>query len=400
MRYLLFGLWFCYQSALAQTGKTAREWFDSAVVLMRAGLDESTRGMKFYRDKETTDLIKVYRFVDDNPVEVAGRTVLFYDEVCVSDVQVGLPLYRDLYKKKNRGKECFGVSTADISRFFDLLATSQAHVPPATPKPTDNQHCEAWQSALPADYHRVDVELVAGAGHELPQDFQIKDDFYSGGITYHTKLNVHYPEQAAVVLVLKSYYPNVWDIATAGSSNIKALYLTGYHQSTVIGLTNDIPVLRHSYDVPRCQFGYGGTPSGMKPAAESIKITRQSAYSHEQGLVLGHDAADWVRAGHLDSVRKMGKLDGSAGLEQLVAEGALVPMSSHQAARFFGTAPTGGDHIIHGYLIKKGIDLPEEMYGGHSTYFYIPNDVPIPQGDFGHNTFFLPSGLCWGAICH
>jgi hypothetical protein len=105
------------------------------------------------------------------------------------------------------------------------------------------------QSAVPAAIAPAEDECQRFAG-SLPSDYLV---FAAGDSTAATQVPGVKPLQIngagqAIVLVLGSAGPTVWDVHVQESENVVGVILSGLHRSTIIGAPANVPVLRAARD--------------------------------------------------------------------------------------------------------------------------------------------------------
>ncbi|PAT36177.1 hypothetical protein [Vandammella animalimorsus] len=262
--------------------------------------------------------------------------------------------------------------------------------------------CQEWMAALPPDFTVLHIDQPAriGQGKRL-QGIQLKGDDSGGGVVYHVQARINQPEKP-VVLLLTSYYPTIWQISRSPQTRIAAVWASGYHRQYPIGTDEQVPVLTTSHDEPRCK---SHRPQGLPPFASQA----QKFSSDRTGEVLiGNPSARWISHGHIASLQKGSDElhSGQGGMAQLLQRGIVRQVTEREYAanreqrgqraylRNQPDAPVQ-DH----YRILQGMRFPSGMYGGYSAHFYVPEGVPLPEGDVGHNSIYLlPSGYCLG-IC-
>ncbi|PAT38388.1 hypothetical protein CK625_02560 [Vandammella animalimorsus] len=262
--------------------------------------------------------------------------------------------------------------------------------------------CQEWMAALPPDFTALHIDQPAriGQGKRL-QGIQLKGDDSGGGVVYHVQARINQPDKP-VVLLLSSYYPTIWQISRSPQTRIAAVWASGYHRQYPIGTDEQVPVLTTSHDEPRCK---SHRPQGLPSFASQA----QKFSSNRTGEVLiGEPSARWISHGHIASLQKGSDElhSGQGGMEQLLQRGIVRQATEREYAanrqqrgqraylRNQPDAPVQ-DH----YRILQAMRFPSGMYGGYSAHFYVPEGVPLPEGDVGHNSIYLlPSGYCLG-IC-
>lgn len=265
----------------------------------------------------------------------------------------------------------------------------------------DNQPCEQWLAALPLDYTVIELEQSARAGKEV--DFQLKGDI-SGGITYFVDAKINHPNKP-VVLILNSYYATAWNIHHTPETQIAAIWATGYHHQLPFGMDKDTPLLSTSFDKPACKNHHYTT------AFPNLEHNGETYFADKGMVQIGEDSNQWISQGNIESIKKNPNeelLAGTQGVEQLVKQGLLRPLTGKEFTDFhirrgyeadyrvgFENEPIPGHYVILG-----GMTFPIGMSGGYAAYFHLPDyHTPLPTGDVGHNTVILPSGYCIGPGC-
>lgn len=220
------------------------------------------------------------------------------------------------------------------------------------------------------------------------------------------------------LLVLMSYDPVVWKIRRTSGTNIIGVLIGGYHEQTVLGLVNTIPVLYGVHEgVQDCDYFYAYEAGAQLDRA--LRVIKQATSKEPLKLITRPDDGNFLvgtKAG-LDKTRllfvesaesrRLSEASipkGVAGLVQLQKEGkirlatrqdidAWVEAASEKY-RKLGDELRVGHHMRVGntYVILSDVYLPDGLYGAHSVSFLLPRGMTQPRGPAGHNTFYFMDG--------
>ncbi len=336
----------------------------------------------------------LWTFSDDVPRAFAGKNIVLdrHGEYCFTDIgnselctyitsaQMGqIKNIRQAYK--------------DSVRFREKQRRQELSI-------ADNQACDNWLANLPEDY----ALFLIRPGDRKKNDlgYQIKGS-RAGGTSELIEVEVNYPKKP-VVLIMQNYYPTVWRISYAPSTEIAAVWATGYHQQVPIGVEEDTPVLSTTYETPRCK----------RHIKSTVSMPRVKVKAIEQPVVnskvrIGRYSDRWISHGNLASLKrdpKTARLNGELGVKQLLSEGAIRPLTYAQFAQIkkmqgeeYEINPKSANKPMEShYAIQKPFIFPEHMYGAYSKSFYLLDDtIPFPKGDIGHNSVTTAFGYCVGS---
>jgi hypothetical protein len=298
-------------------------------------------------------------------------------------------------------------------RDMETLAVSQP--PQAAPIVVDS--CSRFVDSLPSDF----VLLAGGGYHGRDLDFVIDQSGHSASTM---DVIVHHPNRP-VVLALGAYEPTIWNIRRTPSTRIAAVWISGYHQQEVVGLTSQTPVLNSSYEKPlSCGYFYlvGNNASGVD--AKLRKVFGRSAdtyYFAENGkLPMGDiqlpentiqdEPANLARF-RVPSTPQAKQ----AGIDQLISEGKLRQARPEDMRAWeesvrsaLGPSAMNVEHIeiknsygvSRTYIVQGSMSYPAGLYGAHSVGFIIPYGVPRPTGNPGHSFVYdFANPSCVGPRC-
>lgn len=334
----------------------------------------------------------LWTFTDAAPSFFAGkRFVQGREDKCFTEIEI-------------EGVDCVVVSQEAMDKIQQLRWWHKANIAEREKQRQqandvkDNQACEDWQAQLPEDY-----DIIHLWANRNNQDFgyQIKGDKGAAKAEL-VEVQINHSKRP-VVLLLQNDYATVWKIFYTPETTIAAVWATGRNKQAPIGMTADTPVLTTSYYQPRCKRHVGNTISHPK--------LNKSYHTHTvvNGKIrIGRYSEHWLSHGDSKSLRKDatdGLLAGEMGLQQLLKQGAIRPLTRHESATIWQRQGKDypyeykdeyADEPINGsYVIKQAIPFPAGMYGGYSANFFIfDDDVPLPTGDMGHNDITLASGYC------
>lgn len=270
------------------------------------------------------------------------------------------------------------------------------------------------------------VVYAAGSysGREMP--FQIDQ---SGHQATQFDIAVNSP-QRPVALILAAYEPTVWNIGWTTSTNIAAVFISGYHRQAVAGLPSTVPVLNSSYDNKGpCGYFYIG-----KEQNTALNPLSRRLFGQPVELVYAGDKSGNILIGEpLNQGAKLvtstatppetfqdknAPLAGQAGIEDALSKGLLRAATDEDAQEWVnakaastpprdvppvagvGTPRPAVPTLHKAYVVLKAFTYPAGLYGGNSATFFIPKGVPTPKGQPGHSAVYDFNTLrCFGAMC-
>lgn len=230
-----------------------------------------------------------------------------------------------------------------------------------------------------------------------------------------------------LVLVLTAYDPILWDLRQVPQGRLRAVYVTGYHAQSVLGAGR--AVLRNNSD-RKAAGACGDRIYAYQGGAnlEALDRSTQTMFGFGIGRFLGAYTQRYVAidgppprrplsialAGAAGRDRyKIGRqVDGPLGLARLLAAGAIRRATRADVARIdailTAQSPTGRlapvraeIYLSEAYVLRRPINVPTGMYGGHSATFLVPRGMDWPSDPGSHNTYWsLHTAQCRGAGCN
>lgn len=259
---------------------------------------------------------------------------------------------------------------------------------------------------------------------ELPDDFVVygigaNDGFrIDSCIQYdetaeigYAEVVVNHPDQP-VVLVLTAYDPIVWQVAPMEATEIAAVIVSGYHNQRLRLDDETIPVEISTYDQGGAFpyfLAYEVSPEllEMNERVEQL-VGREINFFENQStdgrFYIGTPPADEssLPVAYEPLPDKVCRSADWDHLNPLIAEGKLdfATQSDIQAwvdkANEVGT-DTADMFFRDAYVVREQFTFPYGLSGAHSRSFIIPEGVPFPDGELGHNTFYMMDGTACGA---
>lgn len=336
-----------------------------------------------------------------------GVAYAAYLTMTLSPVAEVRPLSRPSITKKSPPKQ---ITTPQIPQVPPMPRALTQSQPVIQPKIVDA--CSAFKDKLPADYVVYAGGSYSGRklGHQIDQ---------SGHEATGFEVSVNIPDQK-VVLALGAYEPSVWNIRKGENTHIAGVFVSGYHRQKITGLDATIPVLNSSYeDRTPCNYFYI-TNENVRSADEKIRQvlgkSAESYYLAANGQVIIGEPLGRREPG----LETNYPLAGKAGLDALVAEGALRPAGKDALKKFYeekriaeglpilkvvGGSSDSQDiverpHTLYTYMVMKPMTFPAGLFGAHAVTFIVQHGVPRPSGNPGHSAVYDMNTLtCSGALC-
>lgn len=291
------------------------------------------------------------------------------------------------------------------------LSRNQAAVPAAT--------C-SQQFSIPGNA----AILAAGTYAGRAIGFQIDQ---SGHAATQVDVNVNYPAKP-VVLMLSAYEPTIWNIRRSSSTQIVAVYASGYHRQAIAGIDPDIPQLISTYDNRgKCGHLYATAEKlgELNPHARHVFGRAVDAfYPVDKGLVTIGDPvpAAVPMVGSAITPEKYrdtaAPLAGQAGLQAAMQAGILRKATPADSDAWFAAIrelpappdlpPVIGNvkpkrqdiNLFNAYVVLKPFVYPAGLYGAHAATFLVPKGTPRPTGNPGHSAVYrFDTMTCSGALC-
>lgn len=217
-------------------------------------------------------------------------------------------------------------------------------------------------------------------------------------------LQVSHP--GPVALALGAHDPNIWVIEQAPGTQVVAVYASGYHSQRVTGVAPSTPVVLASR---AGAGGRGGCDGGYEPASLEKIIQRHSSAPivsrtpAQPHTYIGPPQASYAQAVGSPEVEAFGVKTllrpGREGLQDAISGGYLRLATRKEFEALPKSLQAMGPHSV--YIVTKKMEMPLEMHGGNGggNVFVVPNGVPAPSGDPGHNTLYLErQRTCVGVI--
>jgi hypothetical protein len=235
----------------------------------------------------------------------------------------------------------------------------------------------------------------------------------------------------ALVLVLSSYDPVIWDFSRFPIHRLRAILAYGYHSQAVASVPKRIPVRFITRQT--APVGCGKPVAVHEGGPKLDQLDGQVRYGIGQGISAFHGGyapaalhveGSGIRPGKRSDLR-LSEIRGSAnlvvmdvparepGLVELVRRGAIRQATESdvqawnaaatQASPTGHLAPVRAERLLaqRSYVVLRATSLPMGMYGGHSRAFIIPTGVPMPTDPGSHNSFYMiASGSCTGPGGH
>jgi hypothetical protein len=307
-----------------------------------------------------------------------------------------------------------------------VTAASLAYAQQAMP--ADTQKNQAAVPAAPCSQRFAipdnAVILAAGTYSGRTLGFQIDQ---SGHAATQVDVNVNYPTRP-VVLMLSAYEPTIWNIKRSSSTEIVAVYASGYHRQAIAGIDPNVQQSISTYDNRgKCGYLYATAEKldELNPHARKVFGRAVSAfYPVDNGLVA---IGDPVSAGvpmlgseitpetYRDPVAP---LAGQAGLQAAVQAGVLRKATRADSDAWLAARralpptpdlpPVIGNNkparqkidFFNAYVVLKPFVYPAGLYGAHAATFLVPKGTPRPTGNPGHSTVYsFDTMTCSGALC-
>lgn len=283
-----------------------------------------------------------------------------------------------------------------------------------TPQPTT---CSFQDIKLPKEF----VVFATGAYSGKKTDFQIDQ---SGHQATQFDVAVNY-DAKPVVLMLGAYEPTIWNIGWTKSTNIVAVFASGYHKQALAGLKEDVPFLISTYDNKGiCGSGYitPENPASFDALARKLfNRPVETVFPANNGVVvIGSPIKPNTQLLTSSSktieslIDKSAPLAGPAGIKDAVAKGFLRATVQGDIQAWIDAITVKTETkpselfkkqifnvLSYSYVVLKPFTFPSGLYGGNSVNFFIPKGVAFPTGNPGHCTIFDFNTLkCTGPSCH
>jgi len=284
-----------------------------------------------------------------------------------------------------------------------------AHSPSNEPTIIETDACKAFAESfsLPSDYSI----LATGAYGGKKVGFQID---HSGEEATQIDVTVNSPDKPVVVL-LGAHDPTIWNISRTAKTNVIAVIATGYYRQAVAGLEHGTPLLISTQDngAPCGYFYYGsGSIGGSAGAVARHAFDRpvETVYVGSPGAAVvgtpvSYGAAlvkSWEttpesfrdksippvgRAG-LDEALRKGVLRLTTDYDWQVWSGAVArDAGRHDLPPAWGSSSLEPGHFS-AYVVVKPFTFPSGLVGADAVTFFVPEGVPVPDGDPGHSMVY------------
>jgi hypothetical protein len=291
-----------------------------------------------------------------------------------------------------------------------------ANAPANTPNVIQSDACTSFAEGmtLPDNY----LLLAAGAYAGKKVGFQIDR---SGEEATQIDVTVNSPEEP-VVLLLGARSPTIWNISRTSNTQVLGVLATGYERQAVAGLDRNTPLLvsTHENEGPCGFFFENGGSEGSANAIAQRAFGRpvDQIYQGSAGTVVIGRA---VRSSELllksfdrtpESFRdKSTLLAGRAGLDEALRKGVLRLTSDYDWQAWSGAVtrdaarhdlPPVSSSIepthFSAYVVVRPFTFPTGLHGADAATFFVPEGVPLPDGDPGHSMVYaFDNRVCQGA---
>ncbi len=228
--------------------------------------------------------------------------------------------------------------------------------------------------------------------------------------------------------MVSAYDRTTWNIKPSPSTQIAAVYASGYSRQTVTGVDPRVPQLISTYDNRgRCGYFYATEekladlnpharkvfgraadafyPIGRGPVLMGIKlpqavqVARPAApppsYPTSAAPRPSRPALDQAVAAGL--LRRATRADSDAWFAALAkaAQYADAPPVAGGGTRCERSLP-----VYNAYVVLKPFSYPDGLFGGNYATFMIPKGAPRPSGDPGHSPVYdFNTMVCTGSLC-
>jgi len=251
----------------------------------------------------------------------------------------------------------------------------------------------------------------AHSGRALP--FQIDQ---SGGQATRMDVSVNVT-QDPIILLVGAYYPTVWNIRWTAGTQIAAVVATGFHRQAIAGLPRSVPVLYSTFDNKgACGYSYFAPNDQRSVSSVARRIFGRDVdrifLANETGVIHVGDPlpADTQLVSSADTTPESFRdaaapLAGTAGVADALQKGLLRRATDEDTKAWNAAMAERVAHakplvVYDAYVVQKAFRFPAALHGGHSAKFFVPADVPVPRGDFGHSTVFdFATVRCAGSYC-
>ena len=306
-------------------------------------------------------------------------------------------------------------------------------------------HCN-FKSYAEAQSQTQPARLISSACNlpdlQLPPDLKV----YAAGSYSGSKLNiqiddsgheatlmqitVNSPHQPAALL-LGAYEPTIWHLNWTKGTKISAVIVSGYHSQMVTGLPKDIPVLNSRGNAPtQCPGFYVSSDLGNLLTINGLakhlfnKDIDQVYYTQNGKALIGKPLTDEVKLETAEEFKIEKFIDpnkplaGQEGVRQAVNKGFLRKATGDDykkwLVQYARRQNLAADKIEEGIkngnikfeypphnayvILSPDFIMPAGLYGGNSSDFIVPEDMPLPQGPRSHAVFYLlKDGTCIGS---
>jgi len=262
---------------------------------------------------------------------------------------------------------------------------------------------ECRMKDLPAAFEYDAVGVYEGAKIAAPSDARFAGHDLVGGITVKVTATGR-----PVVLLLSSFRPAVWTIEAASGVEIAGIVSVGQGPAMVKG---DVPQGIQVIDATGGQCGLHGPIyaidgddfRGLQNVAIAIAGAKLSTFQgvyNESKFIVGPGATHISQLAEIRKNQRIEKyLPGTyepsfAKVQTLIDQGAVRPASDDE---FLAWASQDPELRAYGlvrkpqmpgavYMILKPFAYPEGMSGAARVNFILPEGMPMPTGNPGHNS--------------
>lgn len=247
------------------------------------------------------------------------------------------------------------------------------------------------------DVLTYDVNLSTDSAHRLPQKDAVLDRGSDTAVPI--ELLVNEPGKK-VALRLTSYYPAIWNVRRTEGTNIVAVVANGNHGQAVVGLSRSVPVSATSTEsysrFKECRNReLTNWINKNAISVEKVTLTVASGTIGKPDFDPNNISLEIGSRLLSEFELQTEVLPGRRGLRQLVANDVLrklTPKEGHYFLSSLKPPPFAGSGDTSdresSYILLEKTMLPAGLAGGFSVNFYLPSDVPVPDGELGHSSIF------------
>lgn len=213
-----------------------------------------------------------------------------------------------------------------------------------------------------------------------------------------------------VILFLSAYEPVIWDIYTSPQTGPVSVIASGYYTPMLRGMKKDTEALisKRTKEKKLCIEGY---QEKLFEKVQELDVPSNNIVQLEKSIIgeeLALNAYDYNPQIYIGEYILTALRLGKQGLEQLIKEGKLKQITSHDInlIKSYGFDYYKGPHPIenaldyvsfrNGYIMLEDFSkLPGGLYGANSITLFVPEDL-IPPSPNGHSSLYklkVPSSV-------